>query len=594
MAVLFVTATGASLRVATRLLVVLLVLTSLINVLYLGSHLMQSLHPNPSSSSSPTTYFGSGLVVVDADGPRRRASSSSVELIEDLFHVRNRIGGLISTASGATATANTAVDPSSSSSSNVVMDDDIDVQDSSSEYDANKDLDDRFSEGHDEAPVPQGGAGGRSEEEEEQRSEDLESVDGPVDSGEDGRVHPMAGQLLADEEEEEGGVEDLDRNRNRQFPRNWDKAAGTVGGAGIIGSDGGNTVGKVSKGNGRFFNKRYVGRNSDGSLSSGKEPVLALLEKAGINRTDLDAATLEELPTWEQIQSLYYKPSVGRPDVDPIVHGLDTCEWYRKSIPVESQFFGVAGLFNTGTNALDWALSHNIEERMTRWQVPWGKHRLAQVKWNHTVEDDWGMYNKTNVMPIIIIKDPFSWMQSMCGTAYSAVWRHSEAHCPNLVPGDYERAHYPQLARRKSVPVRIEFDRTSVGHWDSLVHLWNDWYRQYYDAEYPRLMIRFEDLLFAPDRLLELIAGCVGTDVVKPVRYRATTAKDHGSHTDLVRAMIKHGGGGGGGRDFRRGELRTSNMTADDVAFADKELDAVLMRHFQYRPGNSGPLIATQ
>ena len=45
-----------------------------------------------------------------------------------------------------------------------------------------------------------------------------------------------------------------------------------------------------------------------------------------------------------------------------------------------------------------------------RWQVPWGKHMVAKRKWTNTVQND-RKVNKTTVMPVVAIRDPYSWMQ---------------------------------------------------------------------------------------------------------------------------------------------------------------------------------------
>jgi hypothetical protein len=93
----------------------------------------------------------------------------------------------------------------------------------------------------------------------------------------------------------------------------------------------------------------------------GKERVLALLREAGI--TNLDNSTVAALPTWNEISQLYGSQS-------PIVYGLDTCVSYRDTVPEHERHAAVAGMFNTGTNAIAWSLSHNINTfRHNKWQV---------------------------------------------------------------------------------------------------------------------------------------------------------------------------------------------------------------------------------
>jgi hypothetical protein len=124
------------------------------------------------------------------------------------------------------------------------------------------------------------------------------------------------------------------------------------------------------------------------------------------------------------------------------------------------------------------------------------------------------------------------------------------------------------------VPVTIKFDRESKFHWDSLVDLWNDWYRQYLVADYPRLMVRFEDLLFQAPAVMKQISDCMGVDFdATNFRYQTNKAKLHGSGTDFLHAIIKSG----------NETARKKGMTEQDLKFAGQHLDADLMRLFQYQ-----------
>jgi hypothetical protein len=79
----------------------------------------------------------------------------------------------------------------------------------------------------------------------------------------------------------------------------------------------------------------------DTNNNNDKGPILAILEQAGIDTlNDLDAETLNALPTWSQIQQM-----IGD---KPIIHGLETCQAFRDSIDPTVKFFGIAGTFNTG------------------------------------------------------------------------------------------------------------------------------------------------------------------------------------------------------------------------------------------------------
>jgi hypothetical protein len=59
-------------------------------------------------------------------------------------------------------------------------------------------------------------------------------------------------------------------------------------------------------------------------------------------------------------------------------------------------------------------------------------------------------------------------------------------------------------------PVEIAWSQTIVRKYKSLAHVWSEWYREYLDADFPRLIVRFEDLIFHAPAVLEQIRECVG------------------------------------------------------------------------------------
>ena len=51
-------------------------------------------------------------------------------------------------------------------------------------------------------------------------------------------------------------------------------------------------------------------------------------------------------------------------------------------------------------------------------------------------------------------------------------------------------------------------------HYDSLMEVWNDYYMNYYNIEYPRLMIRLEDMIYNFPKVMESIRTCIdGTPI---------------------------------------------------------------------------------
>ena len=333
-----------------------------------------------------------------------------------------------------------------------------------------------------------------------------------------------------------------------------------------------------------------------------KGPILEILTQAGMeieDENDLDQETLDKLPTWTQIQNLY--------GPKPIIHGLEKCDAFRNAVEPRTRFFGIAGTFNTGTNLVADLLKFNcqITERMeiygeeskgVRWQVPWGKHMMARYRESdHTTTTDKDV-PKDHILPIISIRDPFSWMQSMCRHTYAAHWPHNKHHCPDLIATEADISIMPKLNKlygnddqgdlEKLIPVDIKYNHELTVHHLSLAHYYSEWYNDYLKADYPRIMLRFEDMLFYGEEVTRTVCQC-GGGVPVPNNGRSGRfahisesakkgANAHGAksqRTNLVGALIRYG-------SFAN---RTDSMTADDLAAARRHLDPKLMEAFGYR-----------
>lgn len=68
----------------------------------------------------------------------------------------------------------------------------------------------------------------------------------------------------------------------------------------------------------------------------------------------------------------------------------------------------------------------------------------------------------------------------MCESEYLMKWAHTEQNCPQLL-----------TASGKPNPAHTRWGNFSRD-WDSLADVWSKFYAEYEQAEYPRLMIRFE------------------------------------------------------------------------------------------------------
>lgn len=297
----------------------------------------------------------------------------------------------------------------------------------------------------------------------------------------------------------------------------------------------------------------------------GREPLLEIFKDAGV--TDIDLATLRQLPKWSTVQELYGD--------GPVIFGLDQCQVFRDSTVPAKRTMGPAGLFNSGTNVLSLYLQANCDFPGIQWQVPWGKHVVASLRGQHFVPK-LEEFDITTILPIVTIRDPYYWMQSMCRHEYGLKWHHRPEHCPNLVPNEHDYSLYAFSGR--NIPVRISWDQQSTTKWNSLAHLWSDWNGQYYRAKhFPKLIVRFEDLIFYPKQLVTQICTCGGGTPSSKFLYVLDSAKfgpGHGTaKTSLASAMIRYG----------RSKRRTKGLTVEDLQLAKDALDPDLMALFHYQ-----------
>ena len=312
-------------------------------------------------------------------------------------------------------------------------------------------------------------------------------------------------------------------------------------------------------------------------------PILKILKDAGVTLTSSDRELLT-LPSWTKVQELYGS--------EPVLVGLDTCHTFQTTVGSQSptRFVGVSGIFNSGTTAFGISLQANCRfphhpQNMTNKvlsdsngmlsQVPWAKHKMATEKDSHTIHED---IPKENVLPIILVRDPFFWMQSMCKQGYGVRWPHDrQLHCPNLVPNKADRRRFKkELHNATSVSVWMGKDPHVGPSWPSLVHYYNAWYQSYVQADFPRLMIRFEDTLFHGEAVMKQVCECAGGEPVSDkFLYSLEEAKSSHKHeqNNFVSAMIHYG----------TDEGRYHNMTPEDLDFARDHLDPALLDLFHYQ-----------
>lgn len=335
-----------------------------------------------------------------------------------------------------------------------------------------------------------------------------------------------------------------------------------------------------------------VQRFSSESLLN-KGPVIDILRSANI---DITPELRAQIPSWKEV--------VERFGNTPKIIGMDTCAAYREKVPRNERIIAPAGTFNSGTNMLFSVLDKNCHVRRTgsrrgvQYQPNWGKHQPPRFRLKNVLNKN---INNEFILPIVVVRDPWTWMQSMCKTRYSAHWFHVVPdHCPNFIPNHVEsewfhktkasvQRHFNKDVWKvdnvldkanftldsKVVPVRVRYKSTVEFH-KSLAHMWLDWYKEYSYATFPRLMIRLEDVVFRPGEVLKQVCDCVDGKLALNLTMKGDPAKSddrvHGkNNTNLVNAMRSH-----------IYSNRTRRMTADDVQFAKQVLKDSIVGEFGY------------
>jgi len=163
--------------------------------------------------------------------------------------------------------------------------------------------------------------------------------------------------------------------------------------------------------------------------------------------------------------------------------------------------------------------------------------------------------------------------------------------CPRLKTDDGEGYN----------PVDIKYG-AGTSHHKSLGHAWSDWYGMYFygngtaangggkstDAPFPRLMVRFEDLIFFPYETTKQICECAGG--ILGHRQDDKDVPDDGTFHYVVRSA--KAGFGHGPASQRNGLIDSwqrygssdpkNAYSREDVDVAEDVLDSLIMSTFGY------------
>ena len=145
--------------------------------------------------------------------------------------------------------------------------------------------------------------------------------------------------------------------------------------------------------------------------------------------------------------------------------------------------------------------------------------------------------NYDAVLPIVAIRHPYTWVSAMCKYSYNTRWQHKWEEC------------YKTLQLTSPI-LKVPYGyKNHTNTYPSLAHMWKYWYKEWYlDTLYqqsPRIMVRHEDLVFRPEKVITPICECVGGTITQPFIYEEESAnrgKGHGKgRSGLIDAVIKYG-----------------------------------------------------
>lgn len=313
---------------------------------------------------------------------------------------------------------------------------------------------------------------------------------------------------------------------------------------------------------------RYAPEEPDSTYLDilGKVPLLQTLGRAGV--TIDDEEVLAQLPAWSQVEELY--------GARPVISGLEKCHDFRESNTNEQVLLTSAGLYRTGISLLDRLLEENCKN-IPVVKNPWWKHSPASMSHAPRYILEPGEYKKNmkelvgekkkdytkNILQIVLIRDPFHWVASVC---QSNRFKDTEA-CQDMT-ADGEHFTLKGLWVRRDEEKK---GRKTQKNYDSFIDLWNKWHDEQSKVSHPQLMIRYEDLIFHAEEVVENVCRCGGGRMMEHFTYK-TDSNNLSVGAFLADSMISYGKVMG----------RIERFSTEEVAQARENLDNDLMRKFRY------------
>jgi hypothetical protein len=309
------------------------------------------------------------------------------------------------------------------------------------------------------------------------------------------------------------------------------------------------------------LDEQFSGLEQKSKRCGGKKKLLGILARAG--KKNLSTKDCDALPRWSSFTELYGEK--------PVVLGLERCEQYRTAkarYGLDRNTILVESLPHSGAAALVESLSRNIGNLTVMTGTSGEEQRFPRQRY---FLDS----SSPPSLPLFVARDPFRWMQRVCHLPFNAKWtRGDEGRCPNFVPSAAERRD-TRFSNMSTFHVDVIHGDSYKEGYPSLVDLWSSYYRSYAEADFPRLIVRFEDLIFHAERVMELVSQCLGSPMNKTYEYYLP---DRGLlDGDRYGRMLKL---------YATEEGRYSQLTLEDLLYQKYALSPALMDllHYKHMP----------
>lgn len=279
-----------------------------------------------------------------------------------------------------------------------------------------------------------------------------------------------------------------------------------------------------------------------------------------------------------------------------VIKGLDRCAAFREAVPPADRFVSAAGMFNTGThvifNYLDKyceipdkdhgkikkqrdalnakAKVQEIIDSGILFETYWGKHKHVTDRGKVVTLPKYEGFPVENLLPVVMIKDPFTWLSSMCRNPYNWIdgrrYVEDGTRCPNLT--------LPDGISPVSATIKYSMRETRVQRpdkeFESMLHMYNQWYQEWEEVAFPRLIVRYEDLLLHPEEVVDKVCSCAGGSWKEKFTLSSEKAKKNGD--GLEGALARYG----------NATKRTEGYTDADLKFAEKTIDQTMFNTYHY------------